>query len=182
MISPERFASGQPFDEFLASVEQNADLWRAVAARARVPSYYVERLRATGARWHLAILSEDWCGDAVNTVPIVARVAALAGNADARLFGRDASPDLMDAHLTGTSRSIPVVIVLDEEWRERGWWGPRPSELQRWALGPGRTLDKTARYRELRRWYARDQGASTLEEIVALIERAAGLRKAEQAA
>jgi hypothetical protein len=79
----------------------------------------------------------------------------------------------MEAHLTGKSRSIPVVIVLDEAFRERGWWGPRPTVLQRWVSGQGQLLEKTARYREARAWYARDRGRTTLEEVVSLLERSA---------
>lgn len=182
MITPERYASAQPFPDFLAAVEKNADLWRGVAARVRVPDSIVARVEALGGEWHLLVLSEDWCGDAVNTVPVVARLAELSSNLDLRLLPRDQNPDVMDAHLTGSSRSIPVVIVLDAEWRERGWWGPRPAELQRWVLGPGQALEKGERYRETRRWYARDGGATTLAEVVALLERAAGARHADESA
>jgi hypothetical protein len=45
--------------------------------------------------------------------------------------------------------------------------------LQRWVLGPGHQLDKDARYKEVRAWYARDHGRTTLEEVVSLLERAA---------
>ena len=41
-------------------------------------------------------------------------------------------------------------------------------------LGPaGQALEKEARYREMRTWYARDAGRSTLEAVVRLLERAA---------
>jgi hypothetical protein len=53
------------------------------------------------------VLSEDWCGDAVNSVPYLARLAELAPNLDLRVLARDENPDLMDAHLTRGSRSIP---------------------------------------------------------------------------
>ena len=76
----------------------------------------------------------------------------------------------MDAHLTGTSRSIPVVILLDADYRECGWWGPRPRELQAWVLGDGQTLPASERYREVRRWYARDQGRAILDEVVGFLE------------
>lgn len=171
----QRYESAPPFEAFLGGVQRNADLWRAVHRRAQVPDRFVARVAALGRRFHLLVLSEDWCGDAVNTVPVVARLAELCDSLDLRLLARDAHPDLMDAHLTGTSRSIPVVIVLDDAFRECGWWGPRPVELQRWVLGPGMALDTTARYREIRRWYARDGGVSTLEEVVSLLERCAGV-------
>lgn len=182
MITAQRYAAAQSFADFLATVVKNADLWRGVAARARVPDEIVRHVASLGGRWHLLVLSEDWCGDAVNTVPVVAKLAELAPNLDLRILARDQNPDIMDAHLTGTSRSIPVVIVLDDELRERGWWGPRPTELQRWVLGPGQALEKSERYRETRRWYARDGGATTLAEVVAVLDRAAGRPSGESAA
>ena len=169
----ERYLGAPEFDEMLATAEKNADLWAAVSRRAKVPKEYLQRVAALDRAWHLLVLSEDWCGDAVNSVPVVARLAAMSPNVDLRVLARDHNLDLMDAHLTGTSRSIPVVILLDEEYRERGWWGSRPAELQAWVLGPGRALDKEERYRHVRGWYARDAGRTTLEEVVTALEHAA---------
>lgn len=168
----ERFLGAPELEDMIAAAQKNAELWAAVWRRADVPDDYVRRVAALGGAWHLLVLSEDWCGDAVNTVPIVARLAELSPNVDLRVLARDENADLMDAHLTGTSRSIPVVIVLDAQFRERGWWGPRPAELQQWVLGPGQALEKDERYKRIRAWYARDRGRSTLEEVVALMERA----------
>ena len=170
----ERFAAGQTFPEFLAAAVANADLWRAVYARARVEDASLARATALGGAWHLLVLVEDWCGDAVNTLPVLGRLAELAPNIDLRVLGRDANLDLMDAHLTNGSRSIPVVMVLDATYRERGWWGPRPAALQAWVMSDGRTFTKEDRYREVRRWYARDHGATTVNEILALLAQAAG--------
>ena len=85
--------------------------------------------------------------------------------------------DLMDAHLTGASRSVPVVMLLDAHYIERAWWGPRPAPLQGWVIRAGRALTKEDRYREVRRWYARDRGITTLAELVAVL-RAAGATRA----
>jgi hypothetical protein len=169
----ERYLGAPEFDEMLATAEKNADLWAAVWRRARVADELVQRVAALGGAWHLLVLSEDWCGDAVNSVPVLAKLAELTPNADLRVLARDHNLDLMDTHLTGTSRSIPVVIMLDEHYRERGWWGSRPAELQAWVLGPGQALDKEERYKFVRGWYARDAGRTTLEEVVAILERVA---------
>ena len=170
----DRYLGAPEFGEMLATATKNADLWAAVWRRATVPDEFVQRLAALGGAWHLLVLSEDWCGDAVNTVPVVARLAELAPNVDLRVLARDENLDLMDAHLTGTSRSIPVVILLDDQYEERGWWGPRPRPLQQWVLGEGRALPNSERYREVRRWYARDRGLTTLEEVVEMLESAGG--------
>ena len=169
----ERFERGLPFEQFLEMVAEHRDLWRSLAKRAALPEDLVAHARALPGRWHLLLLSDDWCGDSVNVVPYVARLTEAAPQIDLRILPRDTNLDLMDAHLTGTSRSIPVVIVLDEDFRECGWWGPRPTPLQEWVLAVGMGLPKDARYREVRSWYARDRGVTTLGEIVGLLERLA---------
>jgi arginase family enzyme len=169
----ERYRDAPTFEAMRGAVAKNVELWTAMWRHARVDDEYVRRVASLPGRWYLLVLSEDWCGDAVNTVPIVARLAERCPNVDLRVLARDANLDLMDAHLTGSSRSIPVIIVLDEAFEERGWWGPRPTVLQRWVSGQGQLLEKTARYREARTWYARDRGRTTLEEVVSMLERAA---------
>nr|MDQ6924758.1 thioredoxin family protein [Candidatus Eremiobacteraeota bacterium] len=165
-----RFEAAPTFEAFLPAAVKHADLWRTTARLAKVPDEVVARVAALGGRYHLLVLSEDWCGDAVNSVPYIARLADLAPTLDLRVLARDENLDLMDAHLTHGSRSIPAVLVYDDAFAERGWWGPRPSELQAWVLGPGHALEKEARYKEVRTWYARDRGRSTLAEIVGLLE------------
>lgn len=161
-------------DAFIATAKANRELWEATMRRATVPDDLVRRAAAIAAPRHLLVLHEDWCGDAVNTVPVVAALADAVPHLDLRVLARDEHPVLMDRHLTNGARSIPIVVVLDEEYVELGWWGPRPAELQAWAMSPeARALSKDDRYRELRRWYARDRGRTTLTEIVELLERTA---------
>ena len=118
------------------------------------------------------MLSEDWCGDAVTTIPLLARLVEQVPSLDLRILARDLNLDVMAEHLTNGTRSIPVVMVLDEDFVERGRWGPRPTALQAWVLSEGRELPKDDRYRSTRQWYARDRGETTLEEVVSLLERA----------
>ena len=168
---------GVSFEAFLPTAADNVDLWHQNHARARVPADLVERVEAVPGEWRLLVINEDWCGDAANTIPPLAAFAAAARNLDLRLISRDENPDLMDDHLTQeTKRAIPVVIVLDGAGVERGWWGPRPADLQAWFYGDGQTFDKDERYRELRKWYARDKGRTTIEEIVRLVEQVGGDR------
>lgn len=174
----QRYESAPTIGEFIASARQNQALWGSLVARATVPDDLVARASAVGEARHLLVLVEDWCGDAFNTVPFVAALAAAVPGLDLRVLARDENPDLMDSHLTNGSRSIPVVMVLDEQFEELGWWGPRPTELQRWVLGEGQALPKEERYKAIRTWYARDRGRTTLDEVVGLLERGATRRVA----
>jgi hypothetical protein len=178
-----RYEAALRFAEFLQQAQQNAALWRDTYRVARVADELVTRASALPGRWHLLVLVEDWCGDAVNTVTYLARLAELAPNLDLRVLGRDANPDLMDAHLAPTgARAIPVVMVLDEHHQERAWWGSRPRPLQAWVEREGMALEKAERYRYVRTWYARDRGRTTLDEVLALLEVAAGVRADTDAA
>ena len=169
-----RYLAAPDFEAYLGTVVENAQLWRDAARLARLTDDDAARAAALPGRWHLLVLSEDWCGDAVNTVPYLARLADASPALDLRVLGRDANLDLMDAHLTGTARSIPIVIAYDDAFAERGWWGPRPAALQAWVLGEGQALDKPDRYRQIRTWYARDRGRTTVDEVLRLLEGTAG--------
>jgi hypothetical protein len=169
------FNEGRTFREFLAGVTANPQLWQAVTARVQLSAEAIEAIRSVPGRWRVLALADDWCGDAVNILPVVARLVGAAPNLDLRVVGRDEYPDLMDRHLTNGSRSIPVFILIDESGTPRGWWGPRPAALQEWFDAEGRRLPKEERYLELRRWYARDRGASVANEVTDLVRCGAAL-------
>jgi hypothetical protein len=171
LITKQRYYGGETFADFMARVVTNRPLWAGVTNRVSIPLEISGRLQALGGHWHLLVLNEDWCGDAVNIVPIVGKLAESVSNMDLRILARDENLDIMDAHLTdGKSRSIPIVILLDEDFRECGWWGPRPHALQRWVKEEGLTLPNAERYLAIRTFYARDRGVTTMTEIVGMLE------------
>lgn len=179
----EYFEGASPFAAMAAASVEYGPLLTAQRARAVVPADLLARVEALGGAWRLLAISEDWCLDSQNVVPVVSALADAASNLDLRVVARDAEPELMDAHLTnGTARSIPVVIVLDADLEERGWWGSRPRALQERVVSEWKPLDKPERNKEIRRWYAMDKGRTTLEEIVSLLERVAAAQPASTTA
>jgi hypothetical protein len=74
-----------------------------------------------------------------------------------------------ERYLTGSARSIPIVIVLDEAWREIGHRGPRPAAPQAWVKDARKATPTPPLYPQLRRWYAGDHGETTLREALALL-------------
>lgn len=173
----ERFDQAESLEDYLETAAANVELWRSVTARAKVPDDLLARARALPPR-NLLVLSEDWCGDAVNTVPLMAALADAVPQFELRILARDRNLDLMDEHLSDGARAIPVIIAYDDEFRELGWWASRPAPLQAWVMSEGKAMAKEERYKEVRRWYANDRGRTTLAEIVAMLEKTA----AEQAA
>ena len=158
--------NGLTFHAFVASCKaEHCGLWQGVYNLARVPAWARESV-PQGSLRKLLVIAEDWCGDASNTVPIVAKLAESVPGFDLRVILRDANPEVMNQYLTNGSRSIPIVIALDENFREIGHWGPRPSELQSWVMDNRGTMPKTELYPQVRKWYARDRGETTLREVL----------------
>jgi hypothetical protein len=187
VITKARYCDGETFAELMARPLMNHEMWVSLYKRVTIPIEISARVEALGGHWHLLVLSEDWCGDTVNIVPLVAKLTESVSNMDMRILARDENLDIMDSHLTGTSRSIPIVILLNQKFQECGWWGPRPRALQKWVKERGMLLPVDERYREIRTFYARDHGLTTLEELVEMLEEccrrspAAGFRESLRA-
>ena len=156
--------SAQPFDAFVSESRDHRALWDGIHRIARLPEWSAG-IALPGVR-RLLVIAEDWCGDAVNTVPILARLAEATRGLELRIIKRDSNPEVMDRYLTNGSRSIPIVIALDEDFQEVGHWGPRPTELQAWVMANRTALPKAELYPKVRTWYARDRGATTVREVL----------------
>jgi hypothetical protein len=157
----------QTFDAFVASCKaEQCGLWRGLYNIARVPDWALAAV-PPGAGRKLLVIAEDWCGDASNTVPIIAKLADMVPSLELRIIARDENLELMDQYLTNGSRSIPIVIALDDEFEEIGHWGPRPTQLQAWVMDNRGTTPKAELYPQVRKWYARDRGETTLREVLA---------------
>ncbi len=170
----ERFAGAETFQDFLRTVRSHETLWHQIFRRAQLPPEARQAAEEIRGRWHLLVLAEDWCGDAVHIVPYLARLEEAFTAFQVRILSRDENPDLMDAHLTAGTRSIPVVIILDQDFQEVAWWGPRPQPLQELFLREIKPLPKEERFPKVRAWFARDGGRTTLMEILNRIPVAVG--------
>lgn len=76
------------------------------------------------------LLSEAWCGDAAQILPVLGKIAAKSEQIDLKIILRDEHLRLMDQHLTNGGRSIPKLICLDQRQQEIFVWGPRPATIQ----------------------------------------------------
>lgn len=160
---------GMTYEAFVdAASLDHRPLWESIGRTHTPEPETLARRLPEGTR--LLVIAADWCGDAVNVIPALHNWAVAVGT-EMRIIDRDSWPRVMDHYLTGTARAIPIVILLDPAGNEIGHWGPRPSELQAWELAHRRTMEKAERYKEVRRWYARDRGASTVREVVAAAAR-----------
>lgn len=124
------------------------------------------------------VLTEAWCGDAAQSLPVMNKLAEANPNIILRLVLRDENLGIMDAFLTNGARSIPKLLVLDAETLEVfATWGSRPKALQDILLPQLQSI-KQIEDLELRKqrmdewktlaqsWYNKDKTHSIQEDLL----------------
>lgn len=113
------------------------------------------------------VLTEFWCGDAAQNVPMVCKALELSPNVEVKLVFRDENLELMDKYLTNGGRSIPKIIWFNEQFEELGNWGPRPHAAQAEMLrlkSLNAPIEKVIE--DMQKWYNADKTKSLQEEIL----------------
>lgn len=120
------------------------------------------------------VISEGWCGDAAQLLPIIYKMATASNDKiELKIVLRDENPDLMNLFLTNGGKAIPKLIIIDKEKLEViADWGPRPKgaiELVTNYKKEFGVIDETIKT-NLQLWYLHDKGISTQEEIMKIME------------
>ena len=131
-----------------------------------------EKARQVERKMIWLILTEGWCGDAAQNIPIIEKIAHENSNIETRYVLRDENLELMDKYLTNNARSIPKLIALDAETlAEIGTWGPRPQSAMDYFLEMrDGEMEKTQMMENLQRWYLQDKEKSVQAEFEVLLE------------
>lgn len=119
------------------------------------------------------LLTEGWCGDAAQNLPVINKMADFNKNINLKLVLRDENLDLMDLFLTNGSRSIPKLIAMDKDNNVLNTWGPRPAiatEMVADYKTKNGALDADFK-QNLQLWYNKDKGKSTQEDFVKLMRK-----------
>lgn len=134
----------------------------------------VEKLEKVDQKWIWLVLTEAWCGDAAQSLPIISKMADVNDNITLRLILRDEHLDVMDQFLqNGRSRSIPKLICVNSDTLEVvGEWGPRPQEAQDLydSLRSNAGLPYQEVTEQLHKWYADDKGQAIQQEFFHAID------------
>ncbi|TPV34645.1 thioredoxin family protein [Paucihalobacter ruber] len=118
------------------------------------------------------VLTETWCGDAAHVIPIINKVAELNPNISLKLVFRDEHPELMDRFLTNGGKSIPKLIMIDNDTNEVvNTFGPRPSEatamVEDFKSTHGSLTDEFKG--QLQAWYNKNKGQNIIEDLLVML-------------
>jgi hypothetical protein len=130
------------------------------------------RLQALNRDMIWLVISEGWCGDAAQILPVIHKMALVNDKIDLRIELRDENEALMNLFLTNGTKSIPKLIILDKKTLEFiADFGPRPTGAKKLILdykAQHGIVNETAKT-QLQLWYLHDKGLSTQKEILDLL-------------
>ena len=118
------------------------------------------------------VLTESWCGDAAQTLPVMNKFSEANKNIDLKVVLRDENDELMNRFLTDGNKSIPKLIVIDNESKKVvSSWGPRTEIATRmikdYKEKHGK-VDDTIK-KDLQVFYNKDKGKQIEKEMVSLL-------------
>ena len=120
----------------------------------------------------LLVITESWCADAAQIVPVVHKIAELNPKITMKLVFRDENEALMNLFLTNGGKAIPIVVFLDLEDKVLAHWGSRPSVATKMVEEEKAKNGKLSpEFKEnLQRWYNQDKGATIVDDFKKILE------------
>lgn len=183
LMATERTTGANQSPEMVAYAKLNIARMKRLEKTFSLPQNMWHQLQRMPGKLLFLTITEGWCGDAAQIVPVIDRIVSAKAGWQHRLILRDEHLAVMDHFLTnGKSRSIPVTIVLKEDnLSVVGWWGPRPTGAQQLIdeLKAANTESSIIK-EKLHAWYGKDNGMSTATEFVAALQQAFSATEAMQ--
>jgi hypothetical protein len=137
----------------------------------KLPQDVIEKVESINKPIEWIVLTEGWCGDAAQNLPIINKISDLNSNINLRIVLRDEHPELMDKFLTNGGKAIPKLIHVENQYSKIESWGPRPTVATKMVA------DYKALYgsitpefkKDLQVWYNKDKGISTIEDMMTFL-------------
>src|SRR3712207_2163386 len=114
----DKFAAALPYDAYVRTgTEEQQRRWKQVYDVAAVTAGRRELVAGFARDIKVLIVSGIWCGDCVQQVPLLQRIAeANPSRVDLRIVDRDEHRDLSDQVRINGGDRVPVALFLSEDF------------------------------------------------------------------
>jgi hypothetical protein len=173
-LAEESKSSGESTEERIAATLMNAQRIKRIDKQCEIKIELKAVIDTISEKYLWVLITESWCGDGAQCIPVIAKMASLSDNIELSLIFRDENLDIIDSFLTNGSRSIPKLICFKKiDATVIGTWGPRPKAIQNMVSkyknnNPNVSHDEFVK--NLHLWYARDKTNALQNEFVDLIK------------
>ncbi len=135
VVTPERFEQGFDYSTYIGQIKVNKARFDGFYENFKVTPEDAEALKELVSRPNgpakMLVLGEDWCGDVIRGLPVLARVCEAAA-LEMSIFPRDENHDIMNEFLkNGQWMSIPVAVFYTTDHQYICHWIERPASAER---------------------------------------------------
>lgn len=174
-LNEEQKTTGEDQSEIMVNFTQlNYHRMKRLNKTIQLNQDLIDQVRKIDQPLTWLVLTEAWCGDVAQNIPLINTMADLNSNIDLRFILRDEHPSIMDEHLTNGGKSIPKLIVVDEDLKLLLDWGPRPEPVQDMVMQYRQMPEPKQPYIEflmdVQKWYLKDRTQSFQHEFTALLK------------
>lgn len=162
-------STGEDNAEFILQyTKMNVHRMARLDKTVELDAEFLAVLQAVQNKYRLMVISEGWCGDAAQIVPVFKKIeTASPDNFELKFVLRDQNLGLIDQFLTNGGRAIPVLLILDAAGKVVRHWGPRPAVLMPMlAAWKTESEDMMVTAEKLHGWYAKDKTKATQQELL----------------
>ena len=183
VVTPERFSQGFDYPSYMDQIKVNKarfeGYYNGLTLSSEDTAAFKELAQRPNGPAKMLVIGEDWCGDVIRGLPVLARIAEAAG-IPISIFPRDTHTDIMDEFLKeGKYMSIPVAVFYTAGHQYICHWIERPevaakeqSEIEQAIRDENPNIDEQAFGRERRARTgakAEDWIAATVVEVRELL-------------
>lgn len=155
-----------PYDDvhFLEYTKLNISRMNRWIKTGKLNEELVSNIEKINTTQHWEVIAEPWCGDAAHITPFLYLISQKNNQIKINFQLRDSNSEI-DSYLTNGSKSIPILIVRDENNQDIFVWGPRPKNCQEMFLQlKEKNLPMEEQKVILQQWYNDDKGVSFQKE------------------
>ncbi|HRG59818.1 MAG TPA: thioredoxin family protein [Bacteroidia bacterium] len=159
-------------EELLHYTELNIQRMKRVEKTNVLTDELMESLAKIKTAQTWLIITEGWCGDGAQQIPVFEKIAQACSMVSLKLILRDENLDIMDNYLTNGNRSIPKVLFINNNTLEvMQTWGPQPLEAMTLIKQLKESnIEKLKIKEQLHLWYAKNKGIALQSELVNIIQ------------
>ena len=135
VVTPQRFNQGFNYSEYIGQIKVNKNrfdgFYNEFQLKPEDADFFKQLVGSPNGPAKMLVLGEDWCGDVVRGLPVLARIAE-AADMEVSIFPRDLNHDIMNEFLKGGQwMSIPCAVFYTRDHQYICHWIERPAVAER---------------------------------------------------
>lgn len=162
-----------PYDdsEYLEYSKMNYVRMQRWLKRGVISDELKQKIQKLDKKQNWILITEPWCGDAAHSVPFIHMLSQLNPLITLDIELRDSEPFRIDQYLTNGGKSIPKMVIQDENEHDLWVWGPRPHLAQELFISLKEQDKDFEEIKEsIQKWYNEDKGAALQKEFLSFLD------------